>query len=83
MSSKNFLLNQLQEIVLSGMTRRESWRRKQLHVLSNLLENHQQQILNALHQDLGKPPTEGFFEIIAVKQEIKSSNLNVIKKFLT
>ena len=77
MSSKNFLLNQLQEIVLSGTTRREKWRRKQLHVLSNLLENHQQEILNALHQDLGKPSTEGFFEIIAVKQEIKLAQKNL------
>ena len=77
MSSKNFILNELQEIVLSGITRREKWRRKQLQVLSNLLENHQQEILNALHQDLGKPPTEGFFEIIAVKQEIKLAQKNL------
>ncbi len=77
MSLKNFLINQLQEQVLSGRTRREKWRRKQLHLLSNLLENHQQDILNALHQDLGKPPTEAFFEIIAVKQEIKLAQKNL------
>ena len=67
----NFSLSQLQEPVLSGKTRQEKWRRKQLHALSNLLVNHQQEILNALSEDLGKPPTEAFFEIIAVKQEIK------------
>ena len=32
-----------------------------------ILENHQQEILNALSKDLRKPPTEALFEIIAVK----------------
>ncbi|WP_269604553.1 aldehyde dehydrogenase family protein [Prochlorococcus marinus] len=71
MSLENFVLNQLQDPVLSGKTRHEKWRRKQLDALSKLLENHQKEILNALNQDLGKPATEAFFEIIAVKQEIK------------
>ena len=71
MSLENFVLNQLQDLVLSGKTRNEKWRRVQLKSLSNLLENHQQEILKALSQDLGKPATEAFFEIIAIKQEIK------------
>ncbi len=71
MSLENFVLNQLQDLVLSGKTRNEKWRRAQLKSLSNLLENHQQEILKALRQDLRKPATEAFFEIIAVKQEIK------------
>ncbi len=71
MSLENFVLNQLQDLVLSGKTRNEKWRRVQLKSLSNLLEDHQQEILKALSQDLGKPATEAFFEIIAVKQEIK------------
>ena len=71
MSLENFVLNQLQDLVLSGKTRNEKWRRVQLKSLSNLLENHQQEILKALSQDLEKPATEAFFEIIAVKQEIK------------
>ena len=77
MSLKKFVLNQLQDLVLSGKTRHETWRRKQLHALSNLLENHQEEILNALNQDLGKPSTEAFFEIIAVKQEIKLAQKNL------
>ena len=71
MTFDHFELAQLQDLVLSGKTRKEKWRRIQLHALSNLLENHQQEILNALNEDLRKPPTEAFFEIIAVKQEIK------------
>ena len=77
MSLKKFFLNQLQDLVLSGKTRNEQWRRNQLNALSNLLENNQQEILNALNQDLGKPPTEAFFEIIAVKQEIKLAQKNL------
>jgi len=77
MSLENFVLNQLQELVLSGKTRNEKWRRAQLNSLSNLLENHQQEILKALSKDLGKPATEAFFEIIAVKQEIKLAQKNL------
>jgi len=68
---EDFELNQLKDLVLSGKTRNERWRRKQLQSLLNLLENHQKEILKALNQDLGKPATEAFFEIIAIKQEIK------------
>ncbi len=77
MSLENFVINQSQELVLSGITRNEEWRRKQLRALSNLLENHQQEILNALKEDLRKPTTEAFFEIIAVKQEIRLAQKNL------
>ena len=77
MTLKNFFLNQLKDQVLSGKTRSKKWRVEQIQALSNLLDNHQQEILNALHQDLGKPPTEAFFEIIAVKQEIKLVQKNL------
>jgi len=77
MALENFVLNQLQDLVLSGQTRHEKWRRKQLYSLSNLLENHQTEILNALNEDLGKPATEALFEIIAVKQEIKLAQKNL------
>ena len=77
MTLKNFFLNKLKDQVLSGKTRPKKWRLDQLQALSNLLDNHQQEILNALHQDLGKPPTEAFFEIIAVKQEIKLVQKNL------
>ena len=79
MSLENFVLNQLQDLVLSGKTRTGKWRREQLHSLSKLLENHQQEILKALSEDLRKPPTEALFEIIAVKQEIKLALKNLSK----
>ncbi len=79
LSFKNSELLQLKELVLSGETREEKWRREQLNILSNLLENHQEQILHALSEDLRKPPTEAFFEIIAIKQEIKLAQKNLSK----
>ena len=79
MSLKDSLLNPLRDQVLSGKTRTMRWRNEQLNKLSNLLDNHQQEILNALHKDLGKPPTEAFFEIIAVRQEIKLVQKNLSK----
>ncbi len=77
MALEDFKLNHLQEAVLSGQTRQATWRRKQLHNLLNLLENHQEEILTALGEDLAKPPTEAFFEIVAVKQEIKLAQKNL------
>ena len=44
MSLENFVLNQLRDLVLSGATRHEKWRKKQLYALSSLLENHQEEI---------------------------------------
>ena len=79
LSLENFSLNNFQALVISGETRKERWRRKQLNALTNLLENHQQEILNALSKDLRKPPTEAFFEIIAVKQEIKIAQKKLSK----
>ena len=77
MSLKDLQLNQLRDLVSSGKTRPEKWRKQQLSTLLMLLENHQQEILNALDKDLRKPPTEAFFEIIAVKQEIKLAQKNL------
>ena len=79
LSLENFSLNNFQALVISGETRKERWRRKQLNALTKLLENHQQEILNALSKDLRKPPTEAFFEIIAVKQEIKIAQKKLSK----
>ncbi len=68
---ENFLSSELRKTVFSGKTRSEKWRRLQLKRLKQLTENHQAQILLALKHDMGKPATEGFFELIAVRQELK------------
>ena len=79
MHLENFQLQELKKVVASGKTRSESWRREQLTKLLMLLSNHEQEILDALSKDLSKPPTEAFFEIIAIKQEIKLVQKNLSK----
>ena len=64
-------LKTLRSPVVSGETRPEAWRRLQLKRLSNLLERHEAEILQALRADLAKPELEGMFEIVALLQELK------------
>ena len=54
-----------------GDTRPEAWRRTQLQALRQLLDHHEEAILEALHSDLGKPATEGMVEVLALRQELK------------
>ena len=61
----------MQESVGSGMTRPLAWRKEQLGRLMTLVEQHEQDVLKALQKDLGKPATEAFFEIVALRQELK------------
>ena len=64
-------LQPMQDSVGRGLTRAATWRQEQLQRLSELLDQHEQEVLEALAADLGKPPTEAFFEIVALRQELK------------
>ena len=64
-------LKTLRTPVVSGQTRPEAWRRLQLKRLSDLLDRHEADILQALRVDLAKPGLEGMFEIVALLQELK------------
>ena len=68
---ENFLLNNQRKPVLTGQTRSEDWRRLQLDRIQALVEDHENEVLEALAIDLGKPPTEAFFELVALRQELK------------
>ncbi len=63
-------LDHLRQEVNSGNSRPEEWRRKQLRNLKELINQNETEILNALSEDLNKPKTEGFFEILSLRQEI-------------
>jgi NAD-dependent aldehyde dehydrogenases len=54
-------LTTLRQAVDRGDTRPEGWRRRQLEALANLIETHEQEILHALADDLGKPELEGWW----------------------
>ena len=68
---QDFSLDELKAPVLTGETRSENWRKSQLKKVETIIEIYQAEIINALQEDLGKPPTEAFFEILALKQELK------------
>ena len=69
-TEKNFL-EELQEPVLTGQTKSEQWRRLQLQRISKLIEENEELVIKSLYKDLGKPLTEAFFEIAALRQELK------------
>ncbi len=71
MIPENFSISKLRQPVLDGETRHGDWRRLQLKRIGKILENNQNEILESLAKDLGKPPVEAFFEVIAVHQELK------------
>ena len=73
----DFDLSPLKELVLEGITRSEKWRRRQLNTMQNLIEENEGEIINALWKDLEKPSTEAYFEIIALKQELKLAKENL------
>ena len=56
--------------VSRGDTRPRAWREQQLQRIATLLEEQGDAVIAALGADLGKPPTEGFFELVAVQHEL-------------
>lgn len=58
MSAHQTLLKDLKKTFNTGLTRPVSWRRQQLQQLKLFLEQHQQGLLEALQQDLGKHSSE-------------------------
>ncbi len=67
----------MQDRVGRGETRPLAWRLGQLQRFQALVENHEQEVLQALSEDLGKPPTEAFFELVALRQELKVVRSNL------
>jgi aldehyde dehydrogenase (NAD+) len=61
----------MREPVSLGHTRPLGWRLEQLDRLDALLARHRQAVLEALALDLGKPPLEASFELVAVQQELR------------
>ena len=77
MSLSAIRLEQMRDRVNRGETRSLNWRLEQLKRLRALVMNHEQEVLKALKQDLGKPPTEAYFEVVALLQELKLTETNL------
>ncbi len=79
MGLNSLKINQLRSFVLDGKTSSIKWRLKQLKNFEIMLFENEEKILKALSEDLGKPPTEAFFEIVALKQELSHTKKNLKK----
>ena len=60
----------MREPISQGLSRPLAWRLEQLDRLSRLLSEHEGAVLEALAADLGKPPLEASFELVAIRQEL-------------
>lgn len=61
----------MRQPVIDGATRPRSWRLEQLDRLERAIAERRDAVLKALASDLGKPPVEAYFELVAVQQEIQ------------
>jgi len=72
------LVERLRETFHSGRTHPEAWRRGQLEALKRMLTECEDEILDALARDLGKPATEGWLsDIVSVVRDIDHTLRNL------
>ena len=64
-------VNVLRDAVVRGDTRNETWRRAELQVMESLIDQHEEEIIQALQDDLSKPTTEAMVELLALRQELR------------
>ncbi|KAF1868833.1 hypothetical protein Lal_00048112 [Lupinus albus] len=75
-------VNELRENFTSGKTRSYAWRVSQLNALSNLIDDHEQEIVHALHSDLSKPPLETVAYEIALLKNSCEVSLKELKRWM-
>lgn len=74
MGLKFQLVSGVRAAFVSGRTLSESFRRHNLEQLLRLYEENNEQLLDALREDLGKPRTEAIlYELEYIKIELKST----------
>jgi aldehyde dehydrogenase (NAD+) len=61
----------MRQPVQEGATRPLAWRLAQLDRLGTLLDRVEADLLEALFQDLGKPPQEAYYELVGVREELR------------
>jgi aldehyde dehydrogenase (NAD+) len=61
----------MRQPVSDGATRPRTWRIEQLKRLEDAIAERRDAVLTALASDLGKPPVEAYFELVAIQQEIQ------------
>ena len=61
---------ELRETFKSGRTRSVAWRKNQLKGLLDLINENEESIFKALHQDLGKDPVESYRDEVSLYIDI-------------
>lgn len=74
---------ELRETFRSGRTRSVAWRKKQLKGLLDLINEKEEVIFKALHQDLGKDPIESYRDEVGVVQKSATYSLSCLDKWVT
>ncbi|NDG74399.1 MAG: aldehyde dehydrogenase family protein [Synechococcaceae bacterium WB8_1B_136] len=67
----------MRQSVSDGSTRPLAWRMEQLERLEQAVRARGDAVLEALARDLGKPPVEAYFELVAVQQELRLTRRNL------
>ncbi|CAI8605557.1 unnamed protein product [Vicia faba] len=77
------LVNELRATFVSGETMSYKWRVSQLKQLYKIVEHHEQEIVDALLSDIGKPPLETVaYEIAMLKNSCKTA-IKELKHWMT
>ncbi|XP_065852667.1 aldehyde dehydrogenase family 3 member F1 [Euphorbia lathyris] len=75
-------LDEIRQTFESGKTRSSDWRKAQLRGLINLINENEEAMFEALHQDLGKHPVESFRDEVGVLLKSASNSLNSLDKWM-
>lgn len=73
---------ELRETFRSGRTKSVAWRKKQLKALLDLINQNEESIFKALHQDLGKDPVESYRDEVGVVLKSASYSLSCLDKWV-
>ncbi|XP_057978337.1 aldehyde dehydrogenase family 3 member F1-like [Malania oleifera] len=76
-------LGELRQTFRSGRTRSAAWRKSQLQAILDLLHHHEDQIFDALRQDLGKPSTEAYRDEVGVVEKTAKYCLSRVDKWMS
>jgi aldehyde dehydrogenase (NAD+) len=76
----NMLTKELRDVFASGKTRSYGWRISQLKSMIKMCDEHEEDIVDALHQDLSKPKLESI--VYEVRKILGIARIFFLKKIL-
>ncbi|KAG5623400.1 hypothetical protein H5410_008618 [Solanum commersonii] len=76
------VLGELTTTFRSGRTRSVAWRKAQLQAILKLLDENEEEIFEALKQDLGKHPVESYRDEVGVVRKSATNALRCVEKWM-